>query len=151
MTKLKIFSIDEALQQDIVHGIIDVTGRDVTFNCTSGLSVCPTCSGSDPFCVTCGGNKFTDTPYTRSIKCSVRWTGANQKIYRPQGQTVEGDCTLVVPALDDDIDRLLYDVRSVIVDNKKCVIKKFYGGGSPINRVYVVLRQDDTTDGHRVG
>lgn len=136
---------------DIIDSIIQATGRIVSFTLVT-LSLCPVCGGTDPFCVTCNGQALIDTPSTITKTASVRWGKSEKKIYQPQGQDIEGDC-LIVFSTEDIVatDHMLQQTRTILVDNRVCVIDKWYYKGQPINRCYVVLNEDKNVNGNRIG
>lgn len=139
--------LSDDLEADIVHSIINTTGRDVTITQLISRGACPLCGGSDPFCILCQGNTTVDITSSVYAKAKVKWQGSDQRLYKPEGQYPEGDCVVTLRCAADgtivesgiQIER----VTSVIVDNKKCVLDKWYYRGSPINRVYMVLKQDE--------
>ena len=150
---IRIVGIDPEVQKEVVHGIIDTVGRDVVFTRVISTGICPTCSGNNPFCVTCSGEPNIEYTENTTITGSVKWGTAENKIYMAEGQYVEGDC-LVTIKVDDGIaittDHFLQRVKDVIVDNRKCILDKWYFKGSPINRCYVVLREDENLSGQRI-
>lgn len=146
--------LDAQLEHDIISGIIDAVGRSIIVRYKTARVVCPVCGGNDPFCATCGGNPTTDTVATLTITANIEWRGTDKKIYAPVGQFIEGDCQVdfVVPYNSyETYDMLLKDTLSITVDGRVCVIDKWVFGGSPINRVTVVLNVDDSTAGQRIG
>jgi hypothetical protein len=49
------------------------------------------------------------------------------------------------------LDILLKKIISVTVDGRKCVLNSWAFKGSPINRVYLILSQDENSGGQRIG
>lgn len=145
-----ISQIDDAAALSVVSGIINATGRDVIFRASSGLITCPTCGGNDPFCATCSGNATIDQPYDYTQIASVRWKESERKSYKPQGQAVEGDCTIVL-AYNTLLETVLKQTRTVVVDNRACTIRSYKRAGYNVNRMYVVLNEDESYDGYRIG
>jgi hypothetical protein len=136
---------------DIIDSIIQATGRIVSFVLAT-LTLCPVCGGTNPFCTTCNGQTFIDTTNTITKTASVRWGKSEKKIYQPQGQDIEGDCLIVFSTEDtEDTDHMMQQTRSILIDNRVCVIDKWYYKGQPINRCYVVLNEDKNLSGNRIG
>jgi hypothetical protein len=147
--------LSPALEYDIISSIIDAVGQPVTLTYITERIVCTACGGNDPFCSVCHGNPTIDTIAEKIVQANIKWKGSDQKIYRPEGQFVEGDCLInfTVNGVDDYIttDALLKQVTSVTVDNRICTVTRWYFRGSPINRVYLVLVQDENIGGQRIG
>lgn len=150
---LNIQSVSKELGYAIVSGIVNDRGRDVIFNVSLGLQTCPTCAGTDPFCPTCDGNQRIHVEEQVAVKALIRWAGEGQRKYRPEGQYLEGDCTLVTIYTERDVNSagILYSgseflmrrARSVLVDDRKMVIEKYMRAGKPLNRVYFICNEDD--------
>lgn len=152
---MKLPTLDPTLEYDIVSSIINAVGRDVTLTYVETRSECPVCAGSDPFCPTCHGNPTVDVTQTKVVCANIIWKGSDRKLYRPEGQFVEGDCLIdfmvdVISAYEST-DVFLKTVTTVTVDGRICVIDRWYYEGSPINRVSLVLSQDDNVGGQRIG
>lgn len=147
---ITIRQIDEATALSVVSGIINAVGREVTFHASSGLVTCPTCGGNDPFCATCSGHAKVDQPYDYTAIASVRWKESERKVYKPQGQAVDGDCVIVL-SYDPNLETVLRQTRTVVVDNRSCVIQSYKRAGYTVNRYYVVLNEDESYDGYRIG
>lgn len=135
-------------ERDVVHSILDVTSRQVGFVFDSGLVDCPVCGGNDPFCATCGGNRKIRNTVTVSLPAKVKWTAMDDRIYTKLGQAVDGDCLLTLPvtesgALYQASGYALETLVSATVDGRLCTVDKWYFKGDPINRVYIVLHQDE--------
>jgi len=143
------------IEHDIVSSIIDAVGRSVILTYVSSRDVCSVCGGTNPFCTTCHGNPTVDVVKTKTVTANIKWRGSDQKLYRPEGQAVEGDCLInfMTDTVDDldELDELLKQIITVKVDNRICVLDKWYFRGSPVNRVYLVLSQDSTIGGQRIG
>lgn len=149
---ITILAPDDQTKFDIVDGIINTVGRNIVLNYVEDTVLCPTCSGGDPFCITCSGLASIETLGSEIAKASVRWGPSEKKIYTPVGQYVEGDCKVVFTTLDkEDTDTLLRKTRTVTVDGRSCVIDKWYFKGQPINRVYLILSEDADLEGNRIG
>lgn len=138
------------LIKDTVADIIEAVARTVTFHYVSSFGPCPTCSGTDPFCVTCNGNPTTEVLATSGVLAAVKWKLGvlpESKRYRPEGQYPQGDCQLTI-AYTDDFPTIIDSTRKVIVDGRDCVIRGYYFRGQPelINRIYVIVDEDDRTD-----
>jgi hypothetical protein len=150
MAPINIYSPSDEDKAQAVHEIIRATGRNIQFIATSGLVACPVCAGTDPFCSTCNGNPTVDLEYTHERIASVRWRPSERRTYRPQAQSVEGDCQVVV-IFDGDVEPIIRQTRYVIVDDRKCVIDSWYRKGAPPNRLHILLKEDVDLGGHRVG
>lgn len=142
----------------IVEGIIEATAREIVVVTKSTAIACIVCEGNDPFCGTCSGTGITRVNRSIPLLGTVKWIGSNNKKYRPEGQYVEGDVTVTVSYADTvsvDVYSSLIDMLNytdhVIVDGKRCVLDKFHVGGNPPNRMYLVLKEDATISGHRIG
>lgn len=142
-------------RSEVVEKIIGATAREVTFQHVTGTGPCLVCSGVNPFCTTCNGQPSVEYIGETSKLGTVRWGPSEKKIYRPEGQYVEGDCLVILPvSLEDEIDPidlLLAATRKVIVDGRTCIISKWYYRGSPLNRAYIVLNEDSLDSVTRVG
>lgn len=145
---------DDQTKFDIVNSIIQAVARPVDFVQVIGTSICTTCSGLDPFCLTCSGEPNIEITQITTIQSSIKWGPSEDKIYTPNGQYVEGDCVIIFPInVSGDIvdsDHLLQSTKKVIVNNRSCIIDTWYYRGSPINRVYVILREDENLNGTRI-
>lgn len=148
-------TLDPTLEFDIISSIINTVGRDVTITYLVTRTACVVCGGNDPFCSTCLGNPTVDTIATRTLKANIRWKGSDRKLYAPEGQFMDGDCIInfSIDAAEryDITDILLKKIISVTVDARECVMQNWYFKGSPINRCYLVLKQDSTVGGQRIG
>jgi hypothetical protein len=146
--------LNPTLEHDIVSGIIDAVGRPITITTVSSRSLCPVCSGNDPFCTTCYGNKTVDVVGTTTLTASVIWKGTDRKLYTPAGQFIEGDCQVMfsVPLENyESYDTMMKQAISITVDGRVCVIDNWVFGGSPINRILATLSVDNSTSGQRIG
>lgn len=150
---MNIPTLSPALELDIITSIINAVGRDVILTSVQSRGLCPVCSGNDPFCPVCGGNATSDTTANTTVRANIVWKGSDAKLYRPEGQFVEGDCLIdfVLITSFTITDALLKRALSVTVDERICTIKRWYYEGSPINRVTLVLTQDDDLGGQRIG
>jgi len=139
---------DPAQVRAVVGDIIDTVGSNVLITYVSDSILCPTCGGNDPFCPTCEGNVYVRSELTYTQKGTVKWKSLEKKIYRPEGQYMEGDCTVTflnVPQLE----AILPKIISVLVDGRKCVIDKWNLQGISNSRIYLVLKED--TNSGRTG
>lgn len=147
--------LNPVMELAIISAIINAVGRSIILTYVDQRTRCIICSGNDPFCPTCHGNPTTDIVATQTVIANIVWKGSDQKVYRPEGQTMEGDCLVdfVISSVGNytQTDILLKQVTTVTVDNRICVIKRWYYDGSPINRVTLVLQQDDDIGGQRIG
>jgi hypothetical protein len=134
----------------VVSGILTATGRSVTFTASSGLIACPACGSDDPFCPECQGHGKIDQLYTHEAIASVRWRTSDKKMYRPQGQEVEGDLAIVV-LLQGNIEEVIRQTRFVTVDDRQCVVDGWHREGAPPNRIYIALNEDTDLGGTRIG
>jgi hypothetical protein len=150
MAEINIYRPTDSIKAEVVHGIIRTTGRSITIVASSGLLPCPTCSGTNAFCGTCQGNPTVDALYTTATIAGVRWKDGEVRTYRPQAQTISGDCQLVL-ILEDTTEKALRQSRYVLVDNRRCVVDGWHFEGSPPNRVLVNLNEDEDLTGHRAG
>jgi|SRR5688572_8959234 len=142
-------------EYDIISAIIDAVGRNIVLTYVSARGPCSVCNNNDPFCATCLGNQTVDTVSTKTVKANIRWKSSDRKVYRANGQEVEGDCTahFMPDSVEDfdDLDELLKKIISVTVDGRILALRRWYFKGSPVNRVYLVLVQDENVDGQRIG
>lgn len=136
-------------KHDLVASIINTVGKPVVLKLESVRERCPTCLGNDPFCLTCAGNGFVYSVRDVTVTGSVRWKSLEQKRYRPEGQYVDGDCTVTIE-YTEALEALMYSVKEVIVDNRRCVIDRWNLHGSPTNRLYLILKEDASLIGTRV-
>jgi hypothetical protein len=150
MAEINIYKPTDSVTAEIVHGIINATGRTITIVATSGLMQCPTCSGTNAFCGTCNGNPTVDALYTVAAIAGVRWKGGEVRRYSPQAQTIAGDCQVVL-ILDTTIEATLQQARYIMVDNRRCVVDGWHLDGAPPNRVLVTLNEDENLNGPRAG
>ena len=152
---MNIPTLTPALEYEIISSIITAVGRSVTLTYVDTRAICPVCGGTNPFCPTCNGNPTIDTVATKTITANVRWKGSDRKIYRPEGQFMDGDCIVnfVLDTVEtyEILDAVLKNIITVLVDNRVCVLENWYFKGSPINRVYLVLKQDMDVGGQRIG
>lgn len=149
---ITILAPDDQTKFDIVDGIIDTVGREITLNYVDGTVLCVTCSGGDPFCLVCSGLANIETLGSETVTARVQWGPSEKKIYTPVGQYVEGDCKITFSVTNkEDTDLLLRKTRTVTVDGRSCVIDKWYYKGQPINRVYLILNEDEDLEGYRIG
>lgn len=137
---------------DVVDSIIGAVSRPITLIYVDHTGLCITCSGIDPFCITCSGNQIVEYETQIEKDAAIRWGPSEKKIYTPNGQYVEGDCKVIYSIEDlEDNDILLRSVKKVIVDKRTCILDKWYYKGSPINRCYLILNEDKMDEGHRIG
>jgi hypothetical protein len=146
-------TLDPSLEYDIVSSIINAVGRPITITTVETRTTCTLCDGNDPFCPQCLGNPTTDVTTEQSIVANIRWKGSDAKLYRPEGQFMEGDCiaTIAADGPGDYNDDMLKHIISVTVDGRKCVLQNWYFKGAPINRIYLILKQDSDVGGQRIG
>lgn len=134
----------------VITDIINTLGRSVTFYYVVSHDICPVCSGSDPFCPTCHGNPYVETEGTFTVTATVKWklgTLPESKRYRPEGQYLQGDCQLVIE-YDESYPTIIDKSRKVVIDGRDCVIRGYYFRGEPTaNRIYVIVDEDQRTDG----
>jgi hypothetical protein len=150
---IDIKRVDKETQYAIISGIIEERGREVILNVSLGLQLCPTCGGTDPFCPTCDGNERIHIEQQLPVIALVRWKREDRRMYRPEGQYVEGDCTLVLLYVEPDLngqgllasgtDFIARRTTSVIVDDKRMVVDSYRRDGKPSNRVYLTCLEDD--------
>ncbi len=146
--------LSPTVEHDIIDSIIDAVGRTITLRHVSSRGVCSVCQGTDPFCPTCHGNPTVDVEATTDLTASVKWKGTDDIIRLPTGQYIDGDCVIkfAVPLNHfEQYDELLKSTVSIAVDGRSCVIDSWSFGGSPINRISVILKVDDSTSGQRIG
>lgn len=149
---ITILTPSDQTKFDIVDGIINAMARAISLNYIESVGPCPTCSGGDPFCLVCSGLANIEILGSETILASVRWGPSEKKIYTPVGQYVEGDCKVIFSVTDkEDTDILLKKTRNITVDGRSCVVDKWYYKGQPINRVYVILNEDQDLEGYRIG
>lgn len=134
---------------EVVQAIIEATSKPITLHCVAEKVICPACSGRDPFCLVCNGSGYAEQNQTIQASGSVRWKSLEKKIYRPEGQYVEGDCAVVLP-YTTEIESILYKVKHVTVDGRKCVVSHWNIRGTPTNRIYLILVEDENMKGTRV-
>lgn len=126
---------------ETIRTIIETTGRDVTFE-TILYGACSVCSGTDAFCASCYGTGTTSAVSGYRVKAKIEWKDANRRLYRSASHDFEGDVRLTI-AYDD---RTYFAIRSskyAIVDQNRCKINAVYPGGVNINRIYVLLTQEE--------
>jgi hypothetical protein len=140
--------LTSAVEYDIVSSIIAVNSREVIFRRVNGYIDCPACAGNDPFCGTCGGEGRIDSEQSVTMSGTVRWKSGEDKIYLPNGQYIEGDCLVVIASSGSD--DLLSRVRYVQVDDRQCIVDRWYYKGTPRNRVYIVLKEDEALAHNRI-
>lgn len=147
---MKLAKPDGILVADTIASIIATTGREVTLQLLGALVPCVDCAGSDPFCTTCQGNPLVPLGAPPLVVTGVvRWKTMERRRYRPEGQYPDGDCTVVV-AYQVDLEATLRQVVRVEVDGRSCVLDSWRLQGSPVNRILLVLREDEDTGGTRV-
>lgn len=148
-------TLTPAQEYEIISAIITAVGRTITLTYSATRAVCSVCGGNDPFCSTCHGNPTTDTTATRTVLANVKWKGSNKKLYFPEGQDPDGDCIVHIlvdtPEAYDALDAILKKILTVTVDGRVCVLKYWTLRGSPVNRVNLVLVQQDDVGGQRIG
>lgn len=135
--------------QDTVTSIIEAVGKPIVLRQEGVRTLCPTCAGQDPFCATCEGRTYIYSTTDISVIGSVKWKSLEKKRYRPEGQYVDGDCTVTIP-YTEELEAIMYNVQQVIVDNRRCVIDRWNLQGSPTNRIYLILMEDESLIGTRV-
>lgn len=135
---------------EVVADIIAALGRTITLHYLVSYDICPTCGGTDPFCLTCQGNPYVETETTLDITATVKWKLGKlpeSKRYKPEGQYLEGDCQLVVE-YDSTYPPILDRCRKIVVDNRDCVLRGYYFRGEPeVNRIYIIVDEDQRSDG----
>ncbi len=146
--------LSDALEHEIVDGIITAVGRTITIRYVSSRGTCPICGGNDPFCPACNGNTTTDTETTLDLTASVKWKGTDDIIRTPTGQYIQGDCVVKFTVPFDSYeayDAIMKAALNITVDNRVCIIDSWSFGGSPINRIAVILNVDSSISGQRIG
>lgn len=146
---MKILKPSPDVTYDIVASIIAAVAKPVILKQAGAYTPCPVCAGNDPFCETCHGSGSLYSVNDVTVLGSVRWKALEQKKYRPEGQYVEGDCSVTI-SYSATIEALMYNVKEVVVDNRKCVVDHWNLRGSPTNRIYLVLTEDESLIGQRV-
>lgn len=152
-----IARVDEEFNQAVVHEIIKIRGRAVVLNVNLGFVPCTACNGNDPFCTECNGTNRVESLEQVTMTGIIHWSSAENTIYRPEGTYVEGDCRVVVPYFDEDIaesgiiasgiDYILSRTNRVRIDDRYMVIDKYYRKGHPINRMNIILVEDEVASG----
>ena len=129
--------------EDIIDGIRDAIGRDITFVSVT-TSGCPVCSldpvtnqSTDSFCPVCSGLYWIPTPVYDVINAHVTWGNVDFQNWYPGGYQFEGDARAQIKytlANLDIVDNALY----VYIDNKVMEIKSFIlRGVQNINRILI--------------
>lgn len=144
-----IIKPDPVFVQTVVSGIIDANGTSVTLETEPERVICPTCSGTDPFCPACEGSKFITTTIPLTVTGTVKWKTLEKKKYRPEGQYMEGIGTVTI-AYTEQLEQHMYKTRYAIVDGRRCTIDSWNLKGAPINRIYIVLKEVESLYGVRV-
>lgn len=147
---LTIMSPSDTFKSELVDGIVDKMGRMVTLVAAKEVSKVTDFSDDDPFLSESKGHPTLEKYKGIEYKALVRWKTSNKKMYRPEGQYMEGDCELVF-VYTEDLNLLLQRIRYIVVDNKQCLIDKYFSKGSPLNRIYVILKEEKSLLGHRLG
>lgn len=147
--------VDSDFITEVVHEIIEARGRPVTLLVEHPPELCTLCAGNDPFCAQCDGNKYVSISEPLTMRGLVRWFKEDKRVYKTQGQYFEGDCTLVFVHRDPDVtvsglegkgtDYILRHTKVVLVDSKRVVVDSYRREGHPINRSYLICREDETT------
>lgn len=136
----------------VVDGIIGAVSRVIMLVYVDHIGLCYTCSGTDPFCITCSGNQTIEYETQVEKVASIRWGPSEKKLYTPVGQYIEGDCKVTYSVTNQpENDSLLRRVKKVIADQRTCVLDKWYYKGAPINRCYLILNEDKMNEGTRIG
>lgn len=139
--------------KDTIDAIRDAIGRDITFNINTGLVAC-TVSGCtlDPvtnvstnsFCPTCGGEYWIATITGSVLTAHVRWASMDTEIRYPAGSVYNGDCRAQIEYSDANV-TILDQTETVTVDDKLMSIDKIiYKGVPEINRIVLILNEEDT-------
>lgn len=147
---INIFKPSDETAMDVVHEIIAANARPVLFKYIREVHSDSSYWDDDPFSTNSGHiTREVEEEYT--ISGSIRWKFYGQKKYRPEGQYVDGDCTVVLPypISGYDIEQVIQKTRYLVVDDKVCIITKFNYGGNPINRIYLLLKQSEESS--RIG
>jgi len=147
---LTIMSPSEEFKSGLVDGIVQEMGRLVTLVVAKEVTKVVDFSDDDPFLSESQGHPTLEKYKGVEYKALVRWKTSNKKLYRPEGQYTEGDCELVF-VYQQDLYLLLQRTRYVVVDNKQCLIDKYFSKGSPLNRIYVILKEEKSLLGNRLG
>lgn len=139
--------------KDTIDDIRDAIGRDITFNirtgpvaCTaSGCSLDPvTNTSTNSFCATCGGVYWIVTVTGSSVTAHVRWTSMDKEIRYPAGSVYNGDCRAQIEYSDANV-TIINQTETVSVDGKSMSIEKIiYKGVPDINRIVLILNEEDT-------
>lgn len=140
---MKIVTPSDEFKFDVVNGIINTVGRSIDLSMHGDSIDCPTCSGSDAYCLTCSGYGYISDKSKISVIASILWASSENTVYTKAGQFIEGDCVVILP-YEKDLQEKLSKTQSVIVDNRSCVIDKWVVEGSPVNRIRVILKEDES-------
>ena len=135
--------------KEIIDSIREVIGRNIEIHYTVSGAACPTCTQDtltgrsiDPFCVTCGGVGYINTPVTVSALAHVRWTNVGDSYNSPAGEIDTGNCIVTMeyveslPSIVESSDYFLVD------DVKLYYIDYDLRGVKEINRIAVKLQED---------
>lgn len=144
-----LVQIRKQIVKDGVAAIIEQTGSDVILEVITTYTVCPTCGGGDPFCVTCHGSDVVAVKEEITYTGKVTWKKSGQKLFMKGWQETEGDCIVCIPVTDDLYDQLERTKRAY-VDRVWCTLVNFFYGGLDNNRVYLTLAED-VRDQPRIG
>lgn len=126
---------------DTIRAIIEKTGRPVTFETIVYLP-CVTCSGHNPFCSQCHGTNVVPTVSGLQAVAKIEWKNANKRVYKSASHDFEGDARLTL-AFDAVLYSGILKSKHVVVDNYRCKINATYPGGININRIYVLVTQEE--------
>lgn len=149
-----IEKVDEEFNRAVVHSIILIRGRPVVLDVNLGYTSCTVCGGNDPFCAECNGTNRIKSIDQVTVTGIIHWNNAENTIYRPEGQYVEGDCRVVTAyfeqndisasgTLSHSLDYILSNTTRVLVDGRYMVIDKYYRKGHPVNRMDIILAEDE--------
>jgi len=140
---MKIVTPSDEFKQDMIDSIINAVGRDILLQTVSERQECYVCSGSDAYCLTCSGEGYVTTVKLESYKAKVLWASSENTVYTKAGQFVEGDVVVTLPYVEG-LQENLSKTKLVFVDNRACIIDKYVLEGSPVNRIRVILKEDES-------
>lgn len=137
--------------RDIIEQIIDMDGRQVTFQVFT-YSGCQDCNldpisgnSTDSYCPTCSGEYWIGTVSGWDVTAHVTWGKSEEKSWETGGMLDNGDCTVKFMHTPE-AEEIVHAAKYVIVDDRTMVA--IPGGiilrGVPeVNRIIVKLREKE--------
>jgi len=135
-----------------IDDIRDAIGRTITFNqyvIHSGCSAAD-CSldpvtgvSTNSFCLSCGGDYWTDVYSGVEITAHVRWKSMDKGINYSAGEVFDGECRAQIEYTAANV-IVVNASKTVDVDEKLMSIdKKIYKGVPDLNRIVLILNEEE--------